>query len=110
MHSMGAKTYQVQWLAKHKGPTRNWFCKTNETRMKAFMCIWLYRGLYNDFKEPVQELWSSVDHSHPMYKVIFALNPLKFLKHCLIFHDDNSRTKDYLNDRFARAQWLVASF
>ena len=86
-----------RWIQKHTGPTRNWFRETSVPEMKAFIGLWLYRGLHHDVKEPSHELWNSPDAARPMYRAVLSHNRFKFLLYSLTFHDHDMLVREELN-------------
>ena len=73
--------------------------EVSETELKAFIGIFLYRGLYKLNTMGIQKL-SSDSYGPPMFSAVMSCNRFAFILHNLFFDDESTHAERWKKDRF----------
>ena len=64
-------------------------------RTQMFIWIALFRGLYQDTKQPTKELWYDTFSAKKIYRAAMSLNRFKWLERTITFYDHNTVRVDF---------------
>ena len=84
--------------------------RTMDTNIDEFRCliaILIFRGVYQDTKQILNELWYSPFSSRLCYRVFFNFKRYQWLMKNITFHNQRILRQDFLKDWFARISWLI---
>ncbi len=83
--------------------------KTDSTEMKAFIGLWILRGVLHRNLDDAPTLWSD-EKGHPVFPATMSLNRFKFLNGCLSFDDLGTRNERWQHDRAAAIRGFFEDF
>ena len=86
------------------------FSDTNIDELYCFFGVLLFRGLYRDTKEPVEELWANDISCRAIYRASISYKRFQWLYRNITFHNHNTIRNDFMTDRFARMRWILNEF
>ena len=81
----------------------------SEMEVKAFIGLFLYRGLYKLNTMGIQKLFSD-SHGPPTFSAVMSRNRFAFMLHNLSFDDESTRTERCKKDRFTAIREVFEKF
>ena len=81
----------------------------NHQEMKAFIGLFIYRGLYKLNTMAIKKLFSE-KYGPPMFSAVMSRNRFVFILHNFSFDDDTTRNERWKVDRFAAIRDFFESF
>ena len=83
--------------------------KISEMELKAFIVIFLYRGLYNLNTMEIRKLFSD-SYGPPMFSAVMSRNRFAFILQNLSFDDESTRAERWKKDRFTAIHEFLEKF
>lgn len=99
----------AEYNAQNPGGLAKQFRQTTPTEIRAFIGLFIIRGVYRDYGIPRQDLWSE-QHGRPVYTATMSVTRFRFLMRILRFDDKATRDARVNDDKFAAIRHLFNMF